>query len=198
MRQSVVRFCTCVETFLLAVFVKKRNDAIGAVQEFYTLKNVEENFNAILIVYFSLYLTTKQFEIQVNSNSFSTFCLICIFHTSTFGKLILTSLFTVLHFTSCQIVTTNSLTCNTHIIFLLITSSLCVASLLGVLAKSVDRFLAVHLHVKYREIVSHKRVVSVVISLWLLSVFRSLMVLWFCCGLFGRLFVYFFLRLFGL
>ena len=43
------------------------------------------------------------------------------------------------------------------------------ASFFGVLAISVDRFLAIHLHLRYLELVTHKRVVAVVISIWLLS-----------------------------
>ncbi|CAH3108691.1 unnamed protein product [Porites lobata] len=43
---------------------------------------------------------------------------------------------------------------------------LCVASLLGITALTVDRFLAIHLHLRYQELVTHKRVVAVVISVW--------------------------------
>ena len=52
------------------------------------------------------------------------------------------------------------------------------ASFFGVVAISVDRFLAVHLHLRYQELVTHKRVVAVVISLWVLSAFLSFMILW--------------------
>ena len=52
------------------------------------------------------------------------------------------------------------------------------ASFLGVLAVSLDRFLALHLHLRYQELVTHKRVVTVVISIWVLSAFVSLMILW--------------------
>ncbi|CAH3024002.1 unnamed protein product, partial [Porites evermanni] len=41
-----------------------------------------------------------------------------------------------------------------------------VASLLGITALTVDRFLAIHLHLRYQELVTHKRVVAVVISVW--------------------------------
>ena len=61
-----------------------------------------------------------------------------------------------------------NLTCDTYKIFLVITTSFSMASLLGVVAVSVDRFLAVHLHLRYQELVTHKRVVAVVISIWLL------------------------------
>ena len=51
------------------------------------------------------------------------------------------------------------------------------ASFLGVVA-GVDRFLAVHLHLRYQELVTHKRVVVVVISKWLYSAFISFMIFW--------------------
>ena len=41
------------------------------------------------------------------------------------------------------------------------------ASFLGVVIVSVDRFLAVHLHLRYQELVTHMRVVLLVISIWL-------------------------------
>ena len=43
------------------------------------------------------------------------------------------------------------------------------APFLTVVAMSVDRFLAIHLHLRYQELVTHKRVVAVVISIWTLS-----------------------------
>ena len=52
------------------------------------------------------------------------------------------------------------------------------ASLLGVVAISVDRFLAIHLHLRYQELVTHKRVVVVVISISLLSMFFPSMISW--------------------
>ena len=52
------------------------------------------------------------------------------------------------------------------------------ASFLGVVAVSVDRFLAVHLHLRYQELVTHRRVVVVVIGKWLCSAFVSLMLFW--------------------
>ena len=52
------------------------------------------------------------------------------------------------------------------------------ASFLGILAISVDRFLAIHLHLRYQELVTHKRVVAVVIFIWLLSAFLSLLEFW--------------------
>ena len=52
------------------------------------------------------------------------------------------------------------------------------ASLFGVAALSVDRFLAIHLHLRYQELVTHKRVIAVVISVWAFSVFLSMGRLW--------------------
>ena len=52
------------------------------------------------------------------------------------------------------------------------------ASFLGVVAVSVDRFLAVHLHLRYKELVTHRRVVIVVIGIWVYSAFLSLIILW--------------------
>ena len=52
------------------------------------------------------------------------------------------------------------------------------ASFLGVMALSGDRFLAVHLHLRYQELVTHKRVVAVIITIWVFSAFFSLLYLW--------------------
>ena len=48
------------------------------------------------------------------------------------------------------------------------------ASFSGVMALSVDRFLALRLHLRYQEFVTHKRVVAVVISIWVFSALFSL------------------------
>ena len=48
------------------------------------------------------------------------------------------------------------------------------ASYFGVTALSADRFLAIHLHFRYQELVTHKRVVGVVTAIWLFSIFLSL------------------------
>ena len=50
----------------------------------------------------------------------------------------------------------------------------CTATLLGICAVSVDRFLAIHLHLRYQEIVTHRRVEAVVISIWVFSAVLSL------------------------
>ena len=43
------------------------------------------------------------------------------------------------------------------------------ASYIGIVALTVDRFLAIHLHLRYQELVTHKRVVAVVSSVWVSS-----------------------------
>ena len=68
--------------------------------------------------------------------------------------------------------------CNTYKGFAIVSWSVGLASFFGVVAVSVDRFLAIHLHLRYQELVTHKRVVAVVISIWVLSVFLSLMTFW--------------------
>ena len=54
----------------------------------------------------------------------------------------------------------------------------CASSLFNVVAISVDRFLAVHLHLRYQELVTHKRVITAVISIWLFSAIISSGVFW--------------------
>ena len=48
------------------------------------------------------------------------------------------------------------------------------ASFFGVTALTVDRFLAIHLHLRYDELVTQKRVFATVISVWVLSGILSL------------------------
>ena len=54
------------------------------------------------------------------------------------------------------------------------------ASYFTVVAISVDRFLAIYLHLRYQERVTHKRVnvVAVVVSVWVFSVLISLTTFW--------------------
>ena len=53
--------------------------------------------------------------------------------------------------------------------YFMATSFLCAASLIGVTALAADRFLAIHLHLRYHEFVTYKRVVFVVILIWISS-----------------------------
>ena len=57
----------------------------------------------------------------------------------------------------------------TYYLFLFPYNLLYFASFFGVTALTVDRFLAIHLHLRYQELVTHKRVVAAVISVWVLS-----------------------------
>ena len=68
--------------------------------------------------------------------------------------------------------------CNTQQVRTISTILFSGASFLGVVAVSVDRFLAVHLHLRYQELVTHRRVVIVVIVIWVYNAFLSLMILW--------------------
>ena len=52
---------------------------------------------------------------------------------------------------------------------------LTLVSFFAVTALSIDRFLSIHLHLRYQELVTHKRVVAVVISIWVLSTFFLLL-----------------------
>ena len=52
------------------------------------------------------------------------------------------------------------------------------ATFFGVVALTADRFLALHLHLRYQELVTHKRVVAVVISIWILSAIPMLLFIW--------------------
>jgi len=68
--------------------------------------------------------------------------------------------------------------CNTYRGFDIVMRLGALASFFGVMAVSVDRFLAIHLHLRYQELVTHKRVVAVVILIWVLSLLLSLTILW--------------------
>ena len=68
--------------------------------------------------------------------------------------------------------------CNTYKGFPIVFWSVSLASFFSVVAVSVDRFLAIHLHLRYQELVTQKRVVAVVFVIWVLSVFLSLTILW--------------------
>ena len=68
--------------------------------------------------------------------------------------------------------------CNTNKIFSIIGSLFGTTSFLSVVALSVDRFLAIHFHLRYQELVTHNRVVAAVISIWVLSAFLTLTILW--------------------
>ena len=63
------------------------------------------------------------------------------------------------------------------IIFLVFQNDLfACASFFSVVAITVDRFLAIHLHLRYQELVTHKRLIAVVISTWVITAYLSLLV----------------------
>ena len=62
-------------------------------------------------------------------------------------------------------------------VYLISSHLFCAASFLGIIALTVDRFMAIHLHLRYQEFVTHKRVVAVVISVWVWCSCISLFVL---------------------
>ena len=71
--------------------------------------------------------------------------------------------------------TGNNPTFNTVFIAYRITANLfAFASFFGVVALSADRFLAIHLHLRYQELVPHKRVAAMVISVWVFGAILSL------------------------
>ena len=52
------------------------------------------------------------------------------------------------------------------------------ASFLGIVALSLDRFLAVHLHLRYQELVTHKRILGQAISAWVFSALLPAFYVW--------------------
>ena len=68
----------------------------------------------------------------------------------------------------------NSPGCDTYKAFYFIASLFSSASFFGVVAVSVDRFLAIHLHLRYQELVTHKQCFCGDLNLGVLNVFTSL------------------------
>ena len=62
--------------------------------------------------------------------------------------------------------------------YFIVANFLCAASLIGVTALAADRFLAIHLHLRYHEFVTYKRVVFVVILIWVFSAIIGFLLLW--------------------
>ena len=61
-----------------------------------------------------------------------------------------------------------------HIAGLIPTNFFTYASFFSVTVLCADRFLAIHLHLRYRELVTYKRLATVVVSIWVISAFISL------------------------
>ena len=66
----------------------------------------------------------------------------------------------------------------TYYAFLVSTNLFAFASFFLVVFLITDRFLAIHLYLRYKEFVTHKRVVAVVILIWAFSSILSLIRLW--------------------
>ena len=66
----------------------------------------------------------------------------------------------------------------TYIAFLISANFFSFASCFLVVALITDRLLAIRLYLRYRELVTHKRVFSVVITIWLFNAILSLVRLW--------------------
>ena len=60
-----------------------------------------------------------------------------------------------------------------YIAFLIPANFFAHASLFGVTALSADRFLAIHLHLRYQELVTCRRVTAIVVSIWVISALIS-------------------------
>ena len=75
--------------------------------------------------------------------------------------------------------------------FFIVIDSFTLASFCGVVAISMDRFLAIHLHLRYQQFVTHKRVVAVVISIWLFSVFLPFNLFWLLYDIYSLIFFVF-------
>ena len=67
--------------------------------------------------------------------------------------------------------TQNYPTCAAYTAFTFFTNLLSKASFFSIAALSIDRFLAIHLHLSYQQLVTYKRTVTAVIFLWALSAF---------------------------
>ena len=72
----------------------------------------------------------------------------------------------------------NHPSCNNYRVCDILANLFLASSFLSVVAVSVDRFLAIHLHLRYQELVTHKRIVIVVISIWVLSASVSFTMFW--------------------
>ena len=65
--------------------------------------------------------------------------------------------------------------CVMYSVFTMIMTGLTASFFLFVTAITVDRSLAAHLHLRYQELVTHKRVVIVVILIWVFSILLPLL-----------------------
>ena len=69
--------------------------------------------------------------------------------------------------------------CLSNKAFFVAMSVFAISSFFGVFAISLDRFLAIHLHLRYKQVAIPKRVASLVVSLWILSGFVAVITVWY-------------------
>ena len=81
-----------------------------------------------------------------------------------------------------------------YIAFCISTHVFISASLFSVTALCADRFLAIHLHLRYQELVTYKRVVIAVTSVWVISALTSLLRVWIPSNI---MFVYYVIKSFS-
>lgn len=81
-----------------------------------------------------------------------------------------------------------NLDCTAYTTFTFVIIFFTTASLFGVMAVSVDRYMAIHLHLRYRELVTEKRIVAGVVLIWILSSCMSSIFLWIPPNLFALIF----------
>jgi len=72
-----------------------------------------------------------------------------------------------------------SMACVTGIVVALVATYLCGISLLSVTVVSIDRYLALYLHLRYTQLVTNKRVVALLVYTWLLAAFVLVTWLWY-------------------
>lgn len=69
--------------------------------------------------------------------------------------------------------------CLSNKAFFVAMSFFAISSFFGVFAISLDRFLAIHLHLRYKQVAIPKRVASLVVSLWIFSGFVAVITVWY-------------------
>lgn len=70
----------------------------------------------------------------------------------------------------------NTLSLSIYKWYSFVTSLFSWTSFFGIVAISLDRLLAIQLHLRYQELVTEKRVTAVVISIWVFSTILSLII----------------------
>ena len=68
--------------------------------------------------------------------------------------------------------------CIIYTLFSVIMNLFFTSSFCGIVGITLERFLAIFLHLRYQELVTHKRVIAVVILIWVFSAFFDLRMFW--------------------